>query len=111
MKRCICLLVFSLAPHLAPASTFYVLLSSDPEAPTPEAVVFEASISPRPPGSILPAFNAQAPDTVDYLIHRRATGNLRTLMDNSLDWAATKLQQYIVVTYGETVAPVDIVAS
>ena len=48
---------------------------------------------------------------MSYLIKNRATGHLRTIMDMSPNWAATELQQYLVVEYPENVDITDVLAS
>ncbi len=93
------------------ASTFHVLLSTEPGAPTPQVVVEQASIDPAPPAYALSAFNDHAPQKVEYYIKNRATGHLRTIMDLSPDWAATQLQQYIIVEYDNSVSTTDIMTS
>lgn len=93
------------------SSTFHVLLSQEEDAPSPSLVVEESQLNPPPPAFSLNAFNDYAPLKVEYYIKNRATGHLRAIMDLSPNWAATHLQQYIVVEYDEAVTISDIMTS
>ncbi|MCF6299727.1 MAG: S8 family serine peptidase [Proteobacteria bacterium] len=90
------LILFTSFSH---AVTFHIMLSDEQGAPTPEFIVNESLLSPPPPSFTLQAFNVINATGVDYLIKERAIGNLRTIMDNSPDWARTQLQQYLSLTY------------
>lgn len=97
------LLFFSLVTFMntSYAKTFHIIVSNDGGAPRPSQIVEEASISPPPPSFTLAAFNTAGPEEVRYLIKTRATGHLRTIMDNSPNWERALLQQYLIVTYPE----------
>ena len=87
------LLIFTCS---AQSSTFHILLSSDTNVDT---IVAESILSPPPPTFTLQAFNSVNPEEVEYLIKQRATGNLLAIMNSSPNWAHTKLQQYLSLTY------------
>ena len=93
------LLTLCCMTSLSFAKTFYVEISRANSAPSVENIVFESQLSPPPPNYSLDAFNSVAPEKVDYLIKIRATGNLKTIMENHPNWARAKLQQFIVTTY------------
>ena len=98
------LLLLSFWAQNAASSIYHVEISSDENAPALSILVQESLLSPPPPTFTLQTFNSIPPDEVNYLIDLRATGNLRAIMDNHPLWAPSKLQQFIVVIYGDQIS-------
>lgn len=110
MKKSVWMFMLLVSPQSF-SSTFHVLLSTEQGAPSPQLVVEQSLLEPPPPAYALNAFNDHAPQKVEYYIKNRATGHLRTIMDMSPNWAATELQQYVIVEYDESVQVSDIMTS
>ncbi len=99
MKKILFLLILVTFSFSTIAKTYHIIISSEQGAPRPSQIVDEASLSPPPPSFTLSAFNSANPEDVRYLIKTRATGHLRTIMDNNPNWERSLLQQYLVVVY------------
>jgi len=102
MKK-IFIIITIIFPQFVSASTFYVELSKDENTPTPQQIVQESLLSTPPPQYTLNAFNTATPTKVEYLIKIRATGNLKTIMDNSPNWTQSRLQQFLSLTYSNSI--------
>lgn len=87
---------------------FHVLLSYDENAPSPDAVVAESNISPPPPQTLLLSFNAIRPNSVDYVISERPTGDLANFIEAHPKWALSRLYRYVVVSYDDSVDEVQL---
>ncbi len=78
-----------------------ILLSADPGAPTPENVVQPASsgFSGGNPQSPIAALNTAPPSNISYVLTKRATGNFKTLLEQTPNSARSKLERYLVLEY------------
>jgi len=81
------------------ATIYQVEVSNNSNAPDIDVLVIESMVSPRPPSFSLQAFNTVTPTEVRYYIDKRAKGYLRSVMDAHPLWAASRLQQFILVNY------------
>jgi len=87
----------------ANASIYQVEVSNNSNAPDIDILVIESMVSPRPPSFSLQAFNTVTPQGVRYYIDKRVKGYLRSVMDVHPLWAASRLQQFIIVSYDDII--------
>ncbi len=77
-----------------------VLLSTDPGAPSPQDVMGYFFLSPPPGGPPpLQAFSTAMPDSVTYLLPRRASGDFLAWLDANPDSVRAKLERYLLIRY------------
>lgn len=87
------------------AQTFTIRITPDAGFETIDAIYNE--FNTQQPQSILTILNEYPPESVDYLISNRPTGNLLNLMIASPNWAAAQLARMMVIEYPY---PVDLTA-
>ncbi|MCF6318988.1 MAG: hypothetical protein L3J83_06880 [Proteobacteria bacterium] len=81
------------------AGEFYVLINADGGITAVDTLVQQGNQNPLPTNFLMETLTLFPPESVNYLIFDRPTGNLLDLVNQSPDWSQARLFRTLIIKY------------